>query len=67
MKDENTAMIKLADLLRQHEIVMDKCPEIIEIIEDLYVQIERQQIEQAFESGKHTLTTARKYYNQTYG
>jgi len=78
MKDENTAMMKLADLLKQHEVVMEKCPEIIEIIEDLYVQIERQQIIEAYytgadeESDRHgamyqTKEDAQHYYYSTYG
>jgi len=46
-----TAMMKLIDLLKQHKVVMKKCPEIIEIIEELYVDIEKQQIEQAFRDG----------------
>jgi hypothetical protein len=46
-----TAMMKLIDLLKLHKVVMKKCPEIIEIIEELYVEIEKQQIEQAFRDG----------------
>ena len=48
---KQTAMMKLIDLLKLHKVVMGKCPEIIEIIEELYVDIEKQQIEQAFRDG----------------
>ena len=46
-----TAMMKLIDLLKLHKVVMGECPEIIEIIEELYVDIEKQQIEQSFRDG----------------
>lgn len=67
--DENTAMMKLADLLKQHEVVMEKCPEIIDIIEDLYVEIEKQQIIDAYAKGSNDRlkNTINDYYKETYG
>lgn len=68
IQDKNTAMMKLADLLKQHKVVMKKCPEIIEIIEDLYVEIEKQQIKQAFDKGcEDENIIGEEYYNETYG
>jgi len=72
IQDKNTAMMKLADLLKQHEVVMEKCPEIIEIIEDLYVEIEKQQIIEAYGEGfsngnRINFRNRNEYYNETYG
>ena len=72
--DENTAMMKLADLLKKHKVVMKKCPEIIEIIEDLYVEIEKQQIMDAYgkdrvcvnHDGCTYMMNGEQYYNETY-
>jgi hypothetical protein len=76
-QDKNTAMMKLADLLKKHKVVMKQCPEIIEIIEDLYVEIERQNIMDAFQDGRSCgvniiideipFVTGEQYYNETYG
>jgi len=75
---KQTAMMKLADLLKQHKVVMKKCPEIIEIIEELYVDIEKQQMGDAYYDGKNNgmdicnpLSRAKgisfeQYYNETY-
>jgi hypothetical protein len=70
---EMTAMMQLANLLRQHKVVMKKCPEIIEIIEELYVEIEKHQIEQAFRDGWFDGNNPlifkienERYYNETY-
>jgi hypothetical protein len=59
-------MMKLADLLKKHKVVMKKCPEIIEIIEDLYVEIEKQQIMKAFEDGHTAIINSEQYYNETH-
>ena len=76
--NKQTAMMKLADLLKHHEVVMKKCPEIIEIIEELYVDIEKQQMGDAYYDGKNNgmdicnpLSRAKgisfeQYYNETY-
>ena len=57
---------------------MKKCPEIIEIIEELYVDIEKQQMGDAYYDGKNNgmdicnpLSRAKgisfeQYYNETY-
>jgi hypothetical protein len=74
MEDKNTAMMKVADLLKQHKVVMKKCPEIIEIIEDLYVEIEKQQIMDAYgkdrlcvnHDGCTYMMNAEQYYKETY-
>jgi hypothetical protein len=70
---EMTAMMQLANLLRQHKVVMKKCPEIIEIIEELYVEIEKHQIEKAFREGWFDGNNPlifkienERYYNETY-
>ena len=66
-----TAMMKLSDLLKQHKVVMKKCPEIIEIIEELYVDIEKAQIIEANEdclmNELGELLSGEQYYNSTYG
>jgi hypothetical protein len=66
-----TAMMKLIDLLKLHKVVMGECPEIIEIIEELYVDIEKQQIIAANEDCSTNelgeLFTGEQYYNETYG
>ena len=69
IEDNSTAMMKLANLLKQHEVVMEKCPEIIEIIEDLYVEIEKQQIIDAYAKGSNDRlkNTINDYYKETYG
>jgi hypothetical protein len=75
IKDKNTAMMKLADLLEKHKVVMKKCPEIIDIIEELYVEIEKQQIIEAYgknrvqvnHDGATYVITGEQYYNETYG
>ncbi len=63
-------MRRLADLLKKHELVMDRCPEIIEIIEDLYIDVEKQQIEKAYNESwrlrDKPYLTALQYYNETY-
>jgi hypothetical protein len=67
---EMTAMMQLANLLRQHKVVMKKCPEIIEIIEELYVEIEKQQMENNWKDGMKSdnghFGTFEQYYNETY-
>jgi hypothetical protein len=67
---EMTAMMQLANLLRQHKVVMKKCPEIIEIIEDLYVEIEKHQMENNWKDGMKSdnghFGTFEQYYNETY-
>jgi UDP-N-acetyl-D-mannosaminuronate dehydrogenase len=66
-----TAMMKLIDLLKLHKVVMGECPEIIEIIEELYVDIEKQQIIAANEDCSTNelgeLLSGEQYYNETYG
>ncbi len=66
-----TAMMKLIDLLKLHKVVMKKCPEIIEIIEELYVDIEKEQIIEANEdclmNELGELLSGEQYYNETYG
>jgi hypothetical protein len=66
-----TAMMKLIDLLKLHKVVMGECPEIIEIIEELYVDIEKQQIIAANEDCSTNelgeLFSGEQYYNETYG
>lgn len=69
IEDNKTAMMLLVNLLKQHEVLMEKCPEIIEIIEDLYVEIEKQQIIDAYAKGSNDRlkNTINDYYNETYG
>jgi hypothetical protein len=67
MKREKTAMRRLADLLKKHEFVMDRCPEIIEIIEELYIDVEKQQIVKAFEDGHTAIINSEQYYKEIYG
>lgn len=51
MDARQTAMMKLCDLLKLHKGVMDKCPEIIDIIQELYVDVEKEQMHRAFREG----------------
>jgi hypothetical protein len=72
MKREKTAMRRLADLLKKHEFVVDRCPEIIEIIEELYIEVEKQQIGMAYNDGRINSAlkldrTSEEYYTVTYG
>ena len=72
MAAKETSMHKLANLLKKHELLIDKCPEVIEIIEDLYVEIERIQIVDAFDTGAYEYNRmkyidGRDYYKKTYG
>ena len=72
MDAKETSMRKLAKLLKKHELLMEKCPEVIEIIEDLYVEIERMQIADAFDTGAYEYNRmkfldGRDYYKKTYG
>jgi hypothetical protein len=60
--DKKTSMMKLVDLLKTHEPLMQKCPEVIDIIENLYIEIEKMQIEQAFDKGALEWDKL-KYYN----
>jgi hypothetical protein len=49
--DNKTSVMKLVDLLKTHELLMEKCPEVIEIIENLYLDIEKMQIQDAYDKG----------------
>jgi hypothetical protein len=49
--DKKTSVMKLVELLKTHELLMQKCPEVIEIIENLYIDIEKMQIEEAYDKG----------------
>ena len=73
--DKKTSMMKLVDILKTHELLMEKCPEVIEIIENLYVDIERQQIIEAYRDGRSDQFSkvpqfynrnAMYYYNEKY-
>jgi len=72
MQKSNTAMEKLVEALILHEVLMDKCPEIIEIIEIFYMEVEEIQIKNAYKAGFNDCSLSRfsdteKYYNETYG
>jgi hypothetical protein len=67
--DKKTSMMKLVDLLKTHEPLMQKCPEVIEIIENLYIEIEMMQIIDAVNYGCSdfgSVKNAKQYYNETY-
>ena len=70
MQKSNTAMEKLVEALKLHEVLMEKCPEIIEIIEIFYMEVEEIQIKNAWENGMKSYNgyfgTAENYYNETY-
>ena len=73
--DKKTSIMKLVDLLKTHEPLMQKCPEVIDIIENLYIDIEKNQIIEAYRNGRtdqqskdsrwHNRTSI-FYYNETY-
>lgn len=75
--DKKTSIMKLVDLLKTHELLMHKCPEVLEIIES-YLSYERYVIEKAFRTGKEIgncyvengedkfYLTATQYYYQTF-
>lgn len=73
--DKKTSMMKLVDILKTHKPLMDKCPEVIEIIEDLYIEIEKKQIIDAYWEGRTDQNKgidewynrgALNYYNEKY-
>lgn len=73
--DNKTSMMKLVDILKTHKPLMDKCPEVIEIIEDLYIEIEKKQIIDAYWEGRTDQNKgidesynrgALNYYNEKY-
>ena len=72
MAVRDSSMIKLAKLLKKHELLMERCPEVIEIIEDLYVEIEMYQIIDAFDKGAYEYNRmkfkdGKDFYKITYG
>jgi hypothetical protein len=69
--DKKTSVMKLVDLLKTHEPLMQKCPEVIEIIENLYIEIEKMQIIEAYKKGYNECSIGRfsdseNYYKQSY-
>jgi hypothetical protein len=69
--DKKTSVMKLVDLLKTHELLMQKCPEVIEIIENLYLDIEKMQIEEAFDKGASEWNAieykdGKDFYKKTY-
>jgi hypothetical protein len=64
--DKKTSMMKLVDLLKTHEPLMQKCPEVIEIIENLYIEIEKNQIIEAYRNGRtDQQSSIGKWYNRS--
>ena len=69
--ENKTAMNTLIDTLKLHEVLMKECPEIIEIIEIFYMEVEEIQIKNAYKEGYNDCSLGRfadseKYYNETY-
>jgi len=64
-KDKKTSVMKLVDLLETHELLMEKCPEVIEIIENLYLEIEKNQIIEAYRDGRSDqFSKVPRFYNR---
>ena len=72
MEDKRTVMMTLLDELKLHEYFMEKSPEVIEVIEKIYLREEKNQISNAYTKGvedmfdNKTFMTGEMYYNQTY-
>lgn len=69
--DKKTSVMKLVDLLKTHELLMEKCPEVIEIIENLYIDIEKMQIQDAYDKGasewnKEEYKDGKDFYKKSY-
>ena len=68
--ENKTAMNTLIETLKLHEVLMKECPEIVDIIEIFFTEVEKFQIKQAWENGMKSdnghFGTAEEYYNQTY-
>lgn len=63
--DNKTSVMKLVDLLKTHELLMEKCPEVIEIIENLYIDIEKNQIIEAYRDGRSDqFSKVARFYNR---
>jgi len=75
--NKQTAMQALVDLLKVKDAYKECMPYIIDIIEEVYLLMEKEQIEDAhiegqrlFDKYQHTQWTtdqAEQYYNETYG
>jgi hypothetical protein len=64
--DKKTSVMKLVDLLKTHELLMEKCPEVIEIIENLYLDIEKNQIIEAYRNGRtDQQSSIGRWYNRS--
>jgi hypothetical protein len=68
--ENKTAMNTLIETLKLHEVLMEECPEIIDIIEIFFTEVEKSQIKHAWENGMKSdnghFGTSEEYYNQTY-
>ena len=63
---EKTAMNALIELLKVNDIYKECMPYIIEIIEEVYLPMEKKQIEKAFGSGAIYDISESEYYKKTY-
>lgn len=64
-----TAMQALVELLKVNDIYKECMPYIIDIIDDVYLPMEKEQIINAYSSGEHQQGyegEAGLYYNETY-
>jgi hypothetical protein len=75
MEKKQTAMQALVDLLKVKDAYKECMPYIIDIIEEVYLPMEKEQIIDSFGVGAHYKSTsligyhsmAEQYYNETYG
>lgn len=64
-----TAMQALVELLKVNDIYKECMPYILDIIDDVYLPMEKEQIMDAYSSGEHQQgyeAEAEQYYNETY-
>lgn len=75
MENKQTAMQALVDLLKVKDAYKECMPYILDIIEEVYLPMEKEQIIDSFGVGAHYKSTsfigyhsmAEQYYNETYG
>lgn len=68
---QQTAMEALVELMKINDIYKPCMPYLMEIIDEVYLPMEKEQIIEAFESGIRLITNVdydeiEKYYNKTY-
>ena len=65
---QQTAMQSLVELMKINDIYKPCMPYLLEIIDEVYLPMEKEQIMKAWEDGKGAFSTRQpeQYYNETY-